>query len=63
MFLMNSWQLKFYAVYNLSSLNSSLSSSSDSFSPKFDMMFLNSLIEILLPEGLKIEFIASINSS
>ena len=63
MFLMNSWQLKFYALSNFSYLNNSFSSSSLSFSPKFDMIFLNSLIEILLPEGLKIEFIASISSS
>ena len=60
---MNSWQSKFSEVSSFSSLKSSFSSSSDSFSPKFDMIFRNSLIEILLPAGLKIEFIASISSS
>ncbi len=44
-------------------MNSSFSSSSDNFYPKFDIIFLNYFIDILFPEGLKIEFIASISYS
>jgi hypothetical protein len=63
MFLMNSWQLKLSSLSSFNSLNSSLSSSSVSFYPRFDMIFLNYLIDILLPVGLNIEFMASISSS